>query len=133
MLDLLDEFKYAARVARNVKVGPIKVLELHDSSQFRGFKAGVCELEDTPDCRPRVTARAGFGGCRRSFRHGREERVTRYPAIRLLVLLGGTADFEHLQAEWPKVLAGPVVATLDRCSLDLASEHDNDVYILFPY
>jgi hypothetical protein len=51
VLDLSDELEYAARVARNVQVGPIKVLELDDASRWQVWKAGVRELEYSLDDR----------------------------------------------------------------------------------
>src|SRR6266566_6978719 len=50
-LDLPDEFEYAPRVAGNVKVRPIKVLELDDASRWQVWKAGVRELEYSLDGR----------------------------------------------------------------------------------
>jgi hypothetical protein len=101
------------------------------------WKAGVRELEYSLDGRlgggTVTVARAGFRGRHRSFGYGREERVTANPAIRLFIFFNCPTDFKYLEAEGSEFLARPVVATLDRLSLDLPSEHDNDVYILFPY
>jgi len=82
------------------------------------WKAGVRELQYSLDGRlggATVTvARTGFREPRRSFRYGREEGVTGSPVIRLLIFFNCPTDFKYLEAEGPKLLARPVVATLDR-------------------
>lgn len=80
-----------------------------------------------------IVARAGSKRRRRSFGNGREEGVTADPAIRLLIFFNCPTDFKYLETEGSEFLARPIVATLDRLSLDLASEHDNDMHILLPH
>jgi hypothetical protein len=95
VLNLSDEFKYATRVAWNVKIGPIKVLELDNASRWQVWKASVRELEHSLDGRlGGAIARADFRGRRRSFRYVREESVTGPPVVRHFIFFDGTSDFK---------------------------------------